>query len=73
MLINKLLLLLIFMVIMMVEVMEGRFKPVEMEGGKALIGDVRSMSASASSAYDHDITALYQIIIIIAVISSPLS
>ena len=65
MLINKLLLLLIFMVIMMVEVMEvmmmevmmmmmvevmeGRFKPVEMEGGKALIGDVRSISASASS------------------------
>ena len=54
MLIDKLmLLLLIFMVMMMVEVMEGRFKPVEMEGGKALIGDVRSISASASSAYHH--------------------
>ena len=54
---NKLmLLLLIFMMMMMVEVMEGRFKPVEMEGGKALIGDVRSISAA--SAYD-DIAALY--------------
>ena len=28
-----------------IEVMEGRLKPVEMEGGKALIGDVRSISS----------------------------
>ena len=27
----------------MTQVMEGRLKPVEMEGGKALVGDVRSI------------------------------
>ena len=40
--------IMIIMIIIMIEVMEGRLKPVEMEGGKALIGDVRSISSSAS-------------------------
>ena len=40
--------IIIIMIIIMIEVMEGRLKPVEMEGGKALIGDVRSISSSAS-------------------------
>ena len=31
------------MINVMIQVMEGRLKPVEMEGGKALIGDVRSI------------------------------
>ena len=38
--------MIIIMIMIIIEVMEGRLKPVEMEGGKALIGDVRSISSA---------------------------